>query len=84
MLLPFVSAGNTHSLLAYETARQRDNAPMMVACDMLKRLFTTDFAPVVLARSLGLNATNALGPIKVLAGLSVRVCQNALFRRFLC
>ena len=38
---------------------------MMVACDMLKRLFTTDFAPVVLARSLGLNATNALGPVKV-------------------
>eukprot|EP00124_Ichthyophonus_hoferi_P004496 Ihof_evm2s504 gene=Ihof_evmTU2s504 len=56
--------GSKTTLLAYETARQRANTPMMIATDTIKRLYTTDFPPIVLLRSLGMNATNSLGPLK--------------------
>ncbi|XP_071794453.1 ubiquinone biosynthesis monooxygenase COQ6, mitochondrial-like [Asterias amurensis] len=51
-------------LLEYETSRQRNIIPVVAAIDSLKRLYSTDNPAVVIARSLGLQATNALEPLK--------------------
>lgn len=48
----------------YESSRQRHNVPTQLAADALHRLYTVDLPPVVLARSLGLQLTNALQPLK--------------------
>lgn len=52
-------------LKKYETLRQRYNVPTMLAIDALHRLYQGTATPVVLARSLGLQLTNALPMIKV-------------------
>ncbi|KAG2457525.1 COQ6 monooxygenase, partial [Polypterus senegalus] len=57
--------GSTSHLLEYETDRQRHNLPMMAAIDAMKRLYSTKMAPFVLLRTLGLQATNAISPLKV-------------------
>lgn len=55
-----------HSWLEkYETTRQRHNVPTQLAVDALHRLYTVDLAPVVLLRSVGLQLTNAIQPVKV-------------------
>uniref|UniRef100_A0A8C1HNG3 Ubiquinone biosynthesis monooxygenase COQ6, mitochondrial n=1 Tax=Cyprinus carpio carpio TaxID=630221 RepID=A0A8C1HNG3_CYPCA len=51
-------------LLEFETERQRHNLPMMAAVDLMKRLYSTNAAPLVLLRTFGLQATNALPPFK--------------------
>ncbi|KAM5129711.1 ubiquinone biosynthesis monooxygenase COQ6, mitochondrial [Mantella aurantiaca] len=56
--------GSTGHLLAYETERQRQNLPLMAAIDLLKRLYNTKQPPIVLLRTLGLQATNAMTPLK--------------------
>ncbi|XP_069806941.1 ubiquinone biosynthesis monooxygenase COQ6, mitochondrial [Dendropsophus ebraccatus] len=56
--------GSTSHLLEYETERQRQNLPLMAAIDLLKRLYNTKQPPIVLLRTLGLQATNALPPLK--------------------
>ncbi|KAI1895528.1 hypothetical protein AGOR_G00107180 [Albula goreensis] len=56
--------GAMQHLLEYETERQRHNLPMMAAIDLMKRLYSTNVAPVVLLRTLGLQATNAVPPVK--------------------
>lgn len=56
--------GSLRHLLAYETERQRQNLPLMAAIDLLKRLYNTKLPPVVLLRTFGLQATNAVTPIK--------------------
>ncbi|KAG8448919.1 hypothetical protein GDO86_015842 [Hymenochirus boettgeri] len=56
--------GSTKHLLEFETERQRHNLPLMAAVDLLKRLYNTKQPPVVLLRTLGLQATNALSPVK--------------------
>lgn len=56
--------GAIQHLLEYETERQRHNLPMMAAIDLMKRLYSTNSAPVVLLRTLGLQATNAVPPVK--------------------
>lgn len=56
--------GSTRHLLAYETERQRQNVPLMAAIDLLKRLYNTKQPPIVLLRTLGLQATNAMTPLK--------------------
>ncbi|XP_047536938.1 ubiquinone biosynthesis monooxygenase COQ6, mitochondrial [Vanessa atalanta] len=48
----------------YESERQRHNVPTQLAVDALSRLYGADLPPLVLARSLGLQLTNALHPIK--------------------
>lgn len=52
-------------LLEYETERQRHNLPMMAAIDLMKKLYSTNAAPMVLLRTFGLQATNILPPLKV-------------------
>ncbi|KAJ6651681.1 hypothetical protein lerEdw1_020721 [Lerista edwardsae] len=53
----------TH-LLQYERERQRHNLSIMAATDLLKRLYSTSVAPFVLLRTWGLQATNAVPPVK--------------------
>ncbi|XP_063627907.1 ubiquinone biosynthesis monooxygenase COQ6, mitochondrial [Cydia splendana] len=48
----------------YETSRQRHNVPTQLAVDALHRLYSVELPPLVLARSLGLQLTNALRPVK--------------------
>ena len=52
-------------LLSYESRTQRENVPIMATIECLHRLFTTSYEPVVLLRSLGLQMTGAIQPIKV-------------------
>lgn len=59
------AAGAMQHLLEYETERQRHNLPMMAAIDLMKRLYSTNSAPMVLLRTLGLQATNAVPAVKV-------------------
>ncbi|XP_069008250.1 ubiquinone biosynthesis monooxygenase COQ6, mitochondrial isoform X1 [Embiotoca jacksoni] len=56
--------GAMQHLLEYETERQRHNLPMMAAIDLMKRLYSTNSAPVVLLRTFGLQATNMLPSLK--------------------
>ncbi|XP_076666293.1 ubiquinone biosynthesis protein COQ6, mitochondrial [Andrena cerasifolii] len=56
--------GDMMYLKKYETLRQRYNVPTMLAIDALHRLYQGTATPVVLARSLGLQLTNALPMIK--------------------
>lgn len=50
----------------YETDRQRHNVPTMLAIDGLQKLYNTEFTPIVILRSLGLQVTHALMPLKVI------------------
>lgn len=52
-------------LLEYEAERQRPNLPMMAAIDLMKQLYSTNAAHVVLLCTFGLQATNTLPAIKV-------------------
>ncbi|CAD5114549.1 DgyrCDS3667 [Dimorphilus gyrociliatus] len=54
------------SLLKYETDRQRHVLPTIALVDFLNRLYSTDFAPSVLARTFGLTSVEALEPVKKL------------------
>lgn len=56
--------GSLRHLLEYETERQRQVIPIMAAVDCINRLYSTSFAPIVLLRSIGCQATNSLHPIK--------------------
>jgi len=65
-MLDFItSAGWIDHLAEYESERQRHVIAIMAGIDGLKRLYSTNFTPLVLARSLGLSAVNALSPVKV-------------------
>ncbi|XP_076257891.1 ubiquinone biosynthesis protein COQ6, mitochondrial isoform X2 [Rhynchophorus ferrugineus] len=63
-----VYAGSTlndiNYLKNYETNRQRHNIVTMSAIEGLHRIYNTDLGPVVLLRSLGLQTTQALEPLK--------------------
>ncbi|GBP04059.1 Ubiquinone biosynthesis monooxygenase COQ6, mitochondrial [Eumeta japonica] len=49
----------------YESTRQRHNVPTQFAIDALHRLYYGDAPPLVLLRSIGLQVTNAIHPLKV-------------------
>uniref|UniRef100_A0A3Q1M4S7 Ubiquinone biosynthesis monooxygenase COQ6, mitochondrial n=1 Tax=Bos taurus TaxID=9913 RepID=A0A3Q1M4S7_BOVIN len=48
-----------------ENNRQRHNTALLAATDLLKRLYSTRATLVVLLRTWGLQATNAVSPLKV-------------------
>jgi hypothetical protein len=52
-------------LRRYETLRQQQNVPTMLVIDAFHRLYKTTAAPVVLARSLGMQLMNAIPQVKV-------------------
>ncbi|KAI4804266.1 hypothetical protein KUCAC02_025900 [Chaenocephalus aceratus] len=56
--------GAIQHLLEYETECQRKNLPMMAAIDLMKRLYSTNAAPVVLLRTFGLQAANMIPTLK--------------------
>ncbi|KAF9977102.1 putative ubiquinone biosynthesis monooxygenase [Actinomortierella ambigua] len=56
--------GNIHSLTPYSSERFLPNLAMLGTVDKLQKLYSTDFAPVVWARSWGLSAVDQLGPLK--------------------
>ncbi|XP_045252664.1 ubiquinone biosynthesis monooxygenase COQ6, mitochondrial isoform X3 [Macaca fascicularis] len=56
--------GSMSHLTGYETERQRHNTALLAATDLLKRLYSTSAAPLVLLRTWGLQATNAVSPLK--------------------
>ncbi|OXU21307.1 hypothetical protein TSAR_001509 [Trichomalopsis sarcophagae] len=56
--------GDVTYLNKYESIRQWHNIPTMLAIDALHRLYKGTAPPVVLARSLGLQLTNAIKPLK--------------------
>ena len=56
--------GQREYLAQYETERQRHNLTTMMGIDGLQRLYCSDWTPLVMARSLGLMATEACDPVK--------------------
>ncbi|KAI9286915.1 hypothetical protein BC943DRAFT_217257 [Umbelopsis sp. AD052] len=56
--------GHIHLLSHYASNRYGRNVAMLSACDKIHRLFGTELAPIVWARSLGFNAVNAFEPVK--------------------
>ncbi len=56
--------GEDTLLRAYQGDRRPDNLLMLAATDLLDRLFSTDAAPVRLARDLGIAAVHRLPPLK--------------------
>ncbi|MAH84301.1 MAG: 2-octaprenyl-6-methoxyphenyl hydroxylase [Rhodospirillaceae bacterium TMED8] len=56
--------GGSQALSQYAKWRRFDHAAMLLATDMLNRLFSNDIAPVRIARDVGLAAVNAFPPIK--------------------
>lgn len=63
-----VYSGSKLGLMAdlkeYEMVQQRHNVPIMMAVDALHKLYTTDFSPAVLIRSMGLQFFHAFKPLK--------------------
>ncbi|KAJ1078637.1 hypothetical protein K5549_000819 [Capra hircus] len=57
--------GSMSHLTSYETDRQRHNTALLAATDLLKRLYSTRATLLVLLRTWGLQATNAVSPLKV-------------------
>ncbi|KAL0269153.1 UNVERIFIED_CONTAM: hypothetical protein PYX00_006975 [Menopon gallinae] len=56
--------GSLSLLKKYQSERQRYNFPTMLAIDCLQKLYGTTFTPVVALRTVGLQVTNALHPVK--------------------
>ncbi|XP_052502236.1 ubiquinone biosynthesis monooxygenase COQ6, mitochondrial [Budorcas taxicolor] len=56
--------GSMSHLTSYETDRQRHNTALLAATDLLKRLYSTRATLLVLLRTWGLQATNAMSPLK--------------------
>ncbi|KAM5274797.1 ubiquinone biosynthesis monooxygenase COQ6, mitochondrial isoform 2-T2 [Ctenodactylus gundi] len=56
--------GSMSHLTGYETDRQRHNVALLAATDLLKRLYSSSASPLVLLRTWGLQATNAVSPLK--------------------
>lgn len=56
---------NLNYLLEYEQKRLKHNIGIMLGVHGLQRLYNTDLTPIVLARSIGLQITQQMAPVKV-------------------
>ncbi|MGE5441543.1 MAG: 2-octaprenyl-6-methoxyphenyl hydroxylase, partial [Bacteroidota bacterium] len=56
--------GSHAALARYERWRRFDNMLMLATTDALNRLFSNDFAPLRLARDIGLAAVDRAPPLK--------------------
>ncbi|KAH6691584.1 ubiquinone biosynthesis monooxygenase COQ6 [Plectosphaerella plurivora] len=56
--------GTSLSLESYNSERYAVNHVMLGVCDKLHKLYSVGSGPLVPLRSLGLNAVNAMGPLK--------------------
>lgn len=56
---------NLNHLCEYEQKRLKLNVPIMLGVHGIQRLYSTDLSPIVLARSLGLQVTQQMSPLKV-------------------
>lgn len=56
--------GSTLSLESYNSERYAANHVLLGICDKLHKLYSVGSGPLVPLRSLGLNAVNAMGPLK--------------------
>ncbi len=56
--------GAAELLRRYQARRRPDNLLMLAATDALDRLFSSDIAPLRLARDLGIAAVGRVGPLK--------------------
>lgn len=52
-------------LLDYEQNRLKHNVGIMLGVHGIQRLYNTDLTPIVLARSIGLQITQQMAPVKV-------------------
>jgi ubiquinone biosynthesis monooxygenase Coq6 len=57
--------GDPTYLYNYESMRQKHNIPILLAIDVLHRLYKETALPIILARSLGLQFTDVVKPLKV-------------------
>lgn len=60
-----VVLGDIRYLCEYERERLRHNVPIMLGVHALQRLYGSNLSPIVLLRSIGLQMTHAISPIKV-------------------
>ncbi|ROT37253.1 ubiquinone biosynthesis monooxygenase COQ6 [Sodiomyces alkalinus F11] len=56
--------GSTLSLESYNAERYAANHVLLGVCDKIHKLYSVGSGPLVPLRSLGLNAVNAMGPLK--------------------
>lgn len=56
--------GDAGVLENYQRWRRFDSASLALGTDALNRLFSNDFAPIRLARGLGISAVNGLAPLR--------------------
>ncbi|CRK41002.1 hypothetical protein BN1708_008407 [Verticillium longisporum] len=56
--------GSSLSLETYNSERYAANHVLLGVCDKLHKLYSVESGPLVHLRSLGLNAVNAVGPLK--------------------
>jgi ubiquinone biosynthesis monooxygenase Coq6 len=73
--------GSLDYLREYETERQRHNLAIQGGIDFLHRLYSSDFAPVVALRTLGLSLVNSSDMLKVILCKTclMNECINLLF-----
>lgn len=56
---------DANALREYESARLKANVPIQLAIHGMQRLYGTNIYPIVLARSIGLQVTQQMAPLKV-------------------
>jgi 2-octaprenyl-6-methoxyphenol hydroxylase len=59
-----LDVGHLSVLREYERKRRVDNVTLAATTDILNRLFSTDLAPIRLARDLGLGLVNQIPPLR--------------------
>lgn len=74
--------GDLNYLRDYEQQRLKHNVAIMLAVHGLQRLYSTDLSPIVLARSIGLQITQQMSPLKV--SESIRNCKCDYVTRCVC